>query len=116
MTRVESWSAVPVQTLVTLRRHGGESTKAWTASGPYYSETGVACIRVDIGGAVVSFPLERVSLGWTAPPALTVAAVLDPAPPPPLRAVDTFALVAVAAGFSYVAAMVLVAIASWVLR
>ena len=64
MTHVKLWSEIAPGTIVTLRRESGERTKAWTASGPFYTISGVACIRVDIGGAVVSYPLERVSLGW----------------------------------------------------
>lgn len=123
MTRVESWSDIRPGTPITLRRGAltgekTERTKAWTASGPYYSESGVACIRVDIGGVTVGYPLDRVSLGWEEPravaPAVSIAAALDPPPPPPLRVIDTFAVFALACAFSYVIAMGLIAIGAWV--
>ncbi len=95
MSLLAAWSDTPVGTVVTLRRGAltgekTEFTRAWTASGPYISDTGVECIRVDVAGVVVSFPLSRVSLGWNEPrvPALTVvplATVLDPVPAQPAR-------------------------------
>lgn len=121
MTRVESWSGTRIGTLVTLRRGAltGEKierTKAWTASGPYFSESGVACIRVDIGGAVVSYPLDRVSLGWEEPVAVVpLATVLDPVPET-WTVTDRFAFALVAASLVYFVAVGGMAIIAWVLR
>lgn len=82
------WDDVRPGTLVTLRRGAltgeqVERTKAWTASGPFCTGSGVSCIRVDIGGAILSYPLERVSLGWEEPrpgAPVPLAVVLDPPP------------------------------------
>jgi len=91
-----SWSDIPIGTLVSLRRAAlsgekAEFTRAWTASGPYLGDDGVALIRVDVSGVVVPFPLGRVSLGWTeprvpAPPVVPLATVLDPVPVRPAPA------------------------------
>ena len=85
-----AWSDIPIGTLVSLRRAAlsgekAEFTRAWTASGPYVGDDGVALIRVDVSGVVVPFPLGRVSLGWTEPrvpalPVVPLATVLDPVP------------------------------------
>jgi len=118
MTRIESWSAVPVGSVVTLRRHSGERTKAWTASGPFRSSTGVPVIRVDIAGVVLSYPLDRVSLGWEEPrPAATVplATVLDPAPTVAAPG-DPFASWAMTACLLYFVAMGGAALAGWLFR
>jgi hypothetical protein len=118
VTRVESWSDIPVGALVTLRRgpltgEQIERTKAWTASGPFYSESGRSVIRVQIAGSTVTYPLERVSLGWEErPPAVTIAAAIEPTSvEPPMNAVDWLAIV----GAAYFVALGLAAILGAVL-
>lgn len=117
------WDDVRPGTMVTLRRGAltgekAERTKAWTASGPFYTASGVSCIRVDIGGATVAYPLERVSLGWEEPrpgAGIPFAAVLDP---PPIAATlgDRFVSIALAAALLYFMATGGFAFAVWVLR
>jgi hypothetical protein len=114
MTRFDSWLKIEVGTIVSLRRQTGEHTKAWTASGPYYSDSGIACIRVDIGGAVVGYPLDRVSLGWEEP-LLPLAMLLDP-PPVVAPPGDFFVSLALGVAALYFVAIGGAAFAAWVLR
>jgi len=84
VTRVESWSDVKPGALVTLRRgpltgEKTEYTKAWTASGPFYTDGDRAVIMVKVAGATVTYPLDRVSLGWTErAPAVSIATAVEP--------------------------------------
>ncbi len=89
------WDGVLPGAIVTLRRRsltGGreEREKARTSSGPFLSESGRPVIRVQVDGETLSYPLERVSLGWDEPrPGLTIvplAAALDPVPEDPWTA------------------------------
>ncbi len=117
------WDGIPAGTLVTLRRGAltgerEERTKAWTAGGPYVSESGIACIRVDIDGAIVSYPLARVSLGWEEARSAAVvrlAAALDPPPMLETRE-DRFVSLALWAALLYFVAIGGLSIAGYLMR
>lgn len=124
------WDRVAIGTLVTIRRSDERRTKAWTASGPYSSDSGIDCIRVDLDGVVVGYPLDRVSFGWDearpgAPvplpvrlepaPIVPLAAVLDPPPVVATRG-DRFTSIALTAAVLYFVCIGLEAVAGWLLR
>lgn len=118
-SRASAWSDVRPGTIVTLRRGAltgeqVERTKAWTASGPYFSDSGVACIRVDTGGVVLSYPLDRVSLGWNEP-ALTIASTLDPEPVF-TPAVDRFVGLAIGVACLYFVCIGGLGVLGWIFR
>lgn len=124
MTRFASFADVKRGAVVTLHRgplsgEKHERTQAWTASGPYRTASGVEVIDVEIGGAVLAYPLARVSLGWEEPsqppPAVTIAAVLDPVPSVETRG-DRFVALMMIAALAYFIAIGGMAIAGWLLR
>jgi hypothetical protein len=114
------WDGVKPGTIVTLRRcalsgEKAERTKAWTKTGPHLSDTGIACIGVEVGGVVVSYPLDRVSLGWTEPP-LTIASTLDPVPAPIAPTIDHFVSLAIGLACLYFVGIGGLGLLGWLFR